>query len=485
VAPQRRKGEQSEIASEERMGIDDGLVGMFLVRRISTTLSALLLLLVTGCGCSSETRRPNVLLISLDTLRADHLGCYGYNRRTSPFLDELASTGLLFTNAFVNSHSTGTSHTTLLSGLYQETHRVQWEPREYGLHKGWTVPASVRMLQEILREEGYDTIGVTEGGYVGRKFGFARGFTKFRDDQPRDIQRTTDVLLELVRGRQHTGRPLFLFLHTYQVHAVYGSPEHYRQKFADRTEIPGDGNLWKRVAHVVTTYMNRAEALDGNVINTLRSLYDAAIRYSDETLRDFFNKLSQLGFFENYLIVITADHGEEFGEHGGLQHRGVLFEELIHVPLILKGTRVPAGRRQNELVGSVDVAPTILKYCGIEPPARMPGRDLLTDRHPRQFIFAQYGNIAYAVRGYRWKFIKAVPLHEGASLNDPFERMLFDLENDPGERRNVADERPEIARRLESQLEMLLAASSSSVTPEQRRLSNEEIDRLRSLGYLR
>ncbi len=452
--------------------------------------AALAVLLALGlCGCSHKPQRragpPNVLLISVDTLRADRLGCYGYERPTSPFLDEFAEEAALFENAIVNCHSTGPSHTTMLTGLYQETHRVQWDPRLYRLHKGWAVPAGAPMLQEILRENGYETLGVTEDGYVGRSFGFARGFHRFRDDQPRDVRSSAQALMEFVRQRKSPEKPLFLFFHTYQVHGVYRSPERYRRELARHVRLPGEGDLWKRVDYIITEYMNRARELDPRTIASLSRLYDAAIRYADDALRDLLADLEDEGFFDGeYLIVITADHGEEFGERGGLQHRGVLFEELIHVPLIIRGTRIPAGRR-TDLAATADIAPTILRYCGIDPPAWMPGRDLFGGTAAPDFIFTQYGNIAYALRGHRWKLIDAIPIHAGAGFDDPFQLMLFDLENDPGETRNLAAERTDIAREWKARLDRFRKTLSEVKMPGERQLSEKEIERLRSLGYMR
>ena len=165
--------------------------------------------------------------------------------------------------------------------------------------------------------------------------------------------------------------------------------------------------------------------------------YDAEIRFTDDTLRELFDELETRGFFEDALVVVTSDHGEEFAEHGSLLHQGYLYEELLRVPLILQGERVPPGRVESGLVSSIDIAPTILAYAGLPVPDAMAGRDLLGERVVPRPVFAQYGPRRYALRTDRWKLIED-------RLRDRIE--LYDLEADPGETRNLAGEEPERGR---------------------------------------
>ena len=161
------------------------------------------------------------------------------------------------------------------------------------------------------------------------------------------------------------------------------------------------------------------------------ALYDGEIRYTDDTLRRMFLELEQIGFFENYVAIITSDHGEEFGEHGGLIHPATLYDEVLRVPLILRGTALPRGKVDARLVSSVDIAPTVIGVAGLRIPEHMAGRDLLgeVDHSDEGAVFSQYGGFRYAVRTRNWKLIRNM---------SPLSLELYDLRTDPKEKRNLA-----------------------------------------------
>ena len=182
-----------------------------------------------GQAKSSAPSLPNILLISLDACRADHLSCYGYARKTSPFLDALAAQGTRFARAFCNTHGTGPSHATLLMSLYQETHRMEYTSHPGSL-PGDPVPPDAMMIQEFLHARGYTTLGITDGGQLASGYGFHRGFDVY-DDDGGGIVRGCRKLTDLVRAHIGGGRPLFIFYHTYEVHSPYLPPEHLRNVF--------------------------------------------------------------------------------------------------------------------------------------------------------------------------------------------------------------------------------------------------------------
>jgi arylsulfatase len=437
-------------------------------RRISLSLGLVVGILLTGCGATDEARGPlpNILVISLDACRADHLGCYGYPRPTSPFLDSLAHRGLRFAQAYANTHGTAPSHTTILSSLYQETHRV-----EYSSLRG-VVPPEAVMMQEVLAARGYVTLGVTDGGRMGRKFGFARGFEAF-DDGGRGVASGSRRLVELIRQHSGAGRPIFAFYHTYEIHSPYLPPDEYRGLFGqfESTFVPSSENLLE-VAHAARRRLGKAD------LEYLEAMYDAGIRYTDDTLRQRFAELEELGFFDRYLLVVTADHGEEFAEHGGLLHRDLLYEELIRVPLIVAGSGVPQGRVEGRLVSSIDIAPTVLGYAGLPVPETMAGTSLLEmPRGEEPVVVSQYRNLRYALRRREWKLIEST---------SPPGLELFNLREDPAETRNMASERPELAARLQSQLAQWRRAQQPGALAETGSvsLSEEERRRLKALGYL-
>ena len=336
----------------------------------------LLVVFVLGVtlGCQTESKRPNVLLISLDTLRADHLSCYGYHRQTSPFLDELASRGVLFKNAFVNTHGTPQSHATILSSQYQETHKVMFKFLRAG-RRASAVPANpvpnrIVLLQEILRGNGYVTLGVTDGGYMAENFGFARGFAEFRDDRD-GVQAGTGKLISMVQRYAQDDQPIFALLHTYEIHMPYTPPERYRTIFGQFS------SKFVPIYENVKPLKNDASALSKDDLEAMEGMYDGGIRFVDDTLRRMFSALAEIGFLDNYIVVITSDHGEEFGEHGGLEHSPTLYDELLRVPLIIAGSGVPGGRVDERMASSIDIVPTILNHAGVEVDIPFEGMDLL------------------------------------------------------------------------------------------------------------
>lgn len=433
----------------------------------------------TMCHKASDSQKekqrlPNVLLISLDACRADHLSCYGYNRKTSPFLDEIASDGIRFSNAFANTHGTKPSHTTILTSLYQETHKVAYHAIEEKPPLD-PVPTQVLMLQEILKVYGYITLGVTDGGQLGHEFGFDRGYIEY-DDQGGGVISGCQKLVELISKYQSIGNPIFAFYHTYEVHSPYFPPENYKHIFgAYRSEfIPTSENLLK----VTDTAWRDLSKKD---IEFLKAMYDSEIRFTDDTLRTTFDKLKKLGFLKNCIVVITADHGEEFGEHGGVLHRKHLYDELLKVPLIISGTDLPKGKVDERLASSVDIVPTVLAYLGLKARTPMAGRDLLAFRskspEAEEAVFSQYGNLRYSIRTRNWKFIETIKPHK---------LELCDLRQDPQEQMNIAIQYPNVITLFRSLLETwkknqfdLLIQKEGKV-----RLTKELIDRLRSLGYV-
>ena len=436
----------------------------------SVAVAVLACALAWGCSDEEPGTAPNVLLISLDACRADHLGSYGYSRDTSPFLDRIAAEGLRFEWAFVNTHGTPPSHTTILSSLYQETHRVQLNDLKTLAH--FRIPDGVRLLQEHFRDAGYQTLGVTAGGWMSADFGYSRGFDFF-DDRATTIDDGAQRIVELVRQGAGDNRPLFAFLHTYEIHSPYDSPPAYRSLWG---EFPSRFEASSKNLQEINNHQLEANDADRRFIT---SMYDAGIRYTDDVLRVMFSELESLGFFENYIVVITSDHGEELGERGAYLHRKLLFDDLIRVPLILRGSRVPADVVSTELVSSIDIAPTLLAYAGIDVTERMEGRDLLSGEPAvPDAIFSQYGSRRYAIRTKDWKLI----INTRRSV-----AKLYDLRNDPQERENVFARYPETARELESRLlewrDELPRLNALTSEPDVE-ITDEQIERLRGLGYV-
>jgi arylsulfatase A-like enzyme len=432
-----------------------------------------ILLCCAACARPSiEAGPPNILLISIDALRADHLSCYGYDRQTSPVLDELAAEGTRFSRAFVNTHGTPPSHTTLLSSLYQESHRVGIDSASVA---GRSVPGGVEMVQEIFAGAGWHTLAVTGGGFMSSKYGFSRGFETYFD-RTRSIDQGAKILSKHLRPLLRDDRPVFAFLHTYQVHSPYAPPRRFRRLFGEYR-----GTVKATSGALLEIQREAAKVLTREDFEYLESLYDGEIRYTDEILGKLLASLEAIGFLDNAIVVVTSDHGEEFGEHGGVLHGGKLFEELLHVPLIIGGAGIDRGVVDPSLVSLVDIAPTLLSLAGLEIPDAMEGRSVFdrpaSEQWQGQRVFAQYGDQLYCVRTPRWKLIQRTSNQRV---------KLFDLHRDPGEQRNLSARRPDLSSALLAELEewrvrrpQLDLGSRQDVE-----LTEEMVEELRALGYV-
>ena len=341
---------------------------------ISTTLFVVMAL--SGCGAREQNQGPprptrgtsarGVVLISFDTLRADRLGVYGYQRPTSPNFDRLAKRGTLFERAMAQYPSTLTSHMSLFTGFYPQEHRV--------LPPSTVLAASIETLPERFLAHGFRTAGHTEGGFVAGGYGFRRGFEQFTDtayQADTDIERTFDRGLEFLRALEPDERFL-LFLHTYTVHDPYEPPAAYKEMFwsdPPPETFASSGENLRRV--------NRGELeLSEEGLAYFEAMYDASVRYADKALGEFVRGLEQMGLLADTVLVLTSDHGEEFMEHGRMAHTQI-YPESIHVPLLIVGPGVSEGYSVSSLVELVDLAPTLYELAAIPLPSNLSGESLV------------------------------------------------------------------------------------------------------------
>lgn len=311
---------------------------------------------------------PDVVLVSIDTLRPDHLSSYGHDRPTSPFIDSLASQGVRFEHARSPSPWTLPAHTTMFTGQLPTTHYVV----EDGLRLADTEP----VLPDLLRARGYATGAAVGTLFVSRMYGFHRGFVHFEDfgihgkkvnlQGQTDTKAIVDDLASYVQSAP-ADRPLFLFLHTYDAHYEYDPPEPYASMF-DRAPEPTDP-AYRSYNHYKKHPLTK-EQLDHQIAQ-----YDESIRYIDDQLKRLDGVLKKAG--RNVRWVITADHGEEFGERGSWGHGHTLYAEQLRIPLIVSGPGVPKGKVVAEPVGTQDIAVTLASWAGVADQLRRPdGIDL-------------------------------------------------------------------------------------------------------------
>lgn len=331
------------------------------MNRLLTRTLAVLVMCLASSACSKQPNPGralcpgcNVVLISMDTVRADHLGTYGYERPTSPNVDRLARRSFVFENAMSQSAWTLPAHGSMMTGVYPGRLGVTHYPAARRL------PRSVPMLAEAFKEAGYATAGFTGGGFVAGHFGFSRGFDKYVSKGRRFEHNMPQALEWLAENK---GRPFFLFLHGYNAHRPYYSLA------ADKEAVglPSDAPRERR-AFCLKGNRERPENLEEIV-----RYYDAALHSGDRQVGRFLDALKQKRLMKDTIILITSDHGDEFFEHGNCDHVRFLYREVINVPYILYVPGLsPRGKRVETLIpASISVPRTLLDAVGIE--SGMPG----------------------------------------------------------------------------------------------------------------
>ena len=306
----------------------------------------------------------NVILISIDTLRADHLGIYGYQKEISPNIDSLAREGVVFKNAFAQSSWTLPSHASMFTGRY---------PQQIGVEIFSDRLPENSTITEVLRKANYKTAAFTSGTFVNSDHGFSQGFSEFAEfDDWQDANYLTDKAIEWLTINQQEKK--FLFLHYFHVHDPY-SP---REDSVRTLDPKYSGNLTSfNISQIVK--LNKGETkLSRTDLNHIKTLYDSEINELDNSLGKFFEQLKKTGLDENTIIIIVGDHGEEFGERGiWAMHAYSLYDELIKIPMIIKIPNLYQGKEVSGLVELVDIPPTILALLGLEDSMEHSGQNLI------------------------------------------------------------------------------------------------------------
>ena len=441
---------------------------------------------------TERKRLPNIVLVSLDTLRADHLSVYGYTRDTSPNMKAMFDEqGLVVENCFAPEVTTLDSHATMMSGLYPDS-AVQ--PGLLGIHRG------VTMLAELLADEGYRTAAFTENAFVAAELGFRRGFEVYSENggiEAKGIERIAANSLGFVREtfdrgiawvEEHADRPMFVFLHTYQVHSPYTPAPRWAALFPS----PEGASPARR-------------DMDA---------YDAEIAYTDSEVARLLKAIDRALPADDTILIVLSDHGEEFGEHGRRYHGGTLANETLRVPLMLRAPgRLPAGQRRTGPVGLVDLVPTLLELLDIEEPYPLQGRSVLAHlRHDQALPTTPLYSVADSPFTMTYKGVdkswqppaRAVTLWPDRLLSekkdDGRRYWLFDLSSDPGQTKDLyefADQGPQLKRLLEqwpavaaARKNELSRSLQSRATAHRRPrsdangLGEDKIRKLKALGYL-
>jgi len=429
--------------------------------------AAVFLVALTGLSATLELQTsrkagtgitPSVLLITLDTVRADHIGCYGYSRIETPTIDRLASDGVRFENAYTQVPITLPSHAVILTGTY---------PMFSGMRDFTSppLPVSIPTLAEMLRRSGYQTAAFVSSFVLNAMWGLNRGFEVYDDDMGIDTNHPRFLFLLARRGDYTTDRfltwlgrngnkPFFAWLHLYDAHSPYRSPEPYHSRYSGRP-------------------------------------YDGAIAFDDAQVGRVIDRLRALNLYDNTLIVLLSDHGESLGEHGESEHGFFVYNATIHIPLVLKlPKQASRSLAVSQPVSSLDVASTVAQICKV-PAAEsgsLQGRSLLGTTvlgglraGPLQAVYAES---FYPLHSFGWHPLRALVTAELKYIDAP-RPELYDLKRDPGERVNIVAGNSATATALRDDLTDMgrkFAAPERNSLPAT--LDAETLEKLKSLGYV-
>ncbi len=412
-------------------------------------LLALAAALALWFGRSRHPGRPNVLLVTIDTLRADHVGAYGYGGASTPVLDALAARGVRFARANAAVPLTGPSHSTILTGLYPPVHGVRD-------NVVFPLDASHPSLASLLKGQGYRTGGFVSAYPVAGSFGFNQGFQEFSegfheaaDPAAGGAERPANETVEAALAwlRKDSEAPFLAWLHLYDPHTPYKPPAPFDAAFKDRP-------------------------------------YDGEIAFADQQLGRIMDWLKETGREADTVVAVVADHGESLGEHDEATHAILIYEATLHVPFIIAGPGIATNVVVDVPVGTVDLAPTILGLLNLTPPSRLNGRDLGPAlRGQRLAPQALYAESLFARLNCRWSSLRAL-LDGDWKLIQGAEPELFNLAEDPSESKNLAAADP--ARTAKMQEALRVAVGSMAPGGDRARaaaVSPEQAERLKSLGY--
>lgn len=410
----------------------------------------ILLIALASISCAPK-EKYNVVLIVMDAVRADHLGCYGYQRDTSPAIDQLARQGVLFTQAFAQGPATRYSIASLFTSTYPSVHKIC----EFAA----VLPDEFTTLAEVLKSRGYATAAFVPLTYLKRTFNMDQGFELYDDDS--FLEEGELALDEQIFSwlKNASDRPFFAYLHYMGGHAPYSPPAPYDTMFWEGP-VPEPMKEFVKEFFLARHKNPFAAGLrpDLEAARYMISQYDGEIRYTDERIKGFLQHLEDLKLSERTLVIVMADHGEGFSDHGKFFHETGLYDELIHVPLIMRLPKaIPPGRKIFSSVRIIDIMPTILDLLHIRNPPQAQGASLWpviqgksnADRDCYSEALQPGGARAY-FKAVRTKAYKLIEMTYPERDSPGYE--LYDLKSDPKEQVNLIGLRPQIEDMLKKKL---------------------------------
>jgi arylsulfatase A-like enzyme len=456
----------------------------------ATALAHSLICPLLGCRADPQ-KNPSVIVVMVDALRADYLGTYGFKGGVSPNLDRLAAESVVFENAFSQAPWTKPSVATLFTSLYPLAHgltdQAEQSPGGKSALRTGVLTAQAVTMAEVFRAADYRTAAFVGNSWLDAAFGFDQGFETY--ETPRNTRALLDKATAWLDSIP-SGTPFFLYLHLMDVHTPYFAQEKDYRVLRSSPSLGPDRRLTEAEKRELAAHLRRTQwdtPDDREWLNGWKAKYAGGVRTVDRNLALFLEYLRQADILDASLLVLTADHGEEFREHDFWEHGAGLCEHQLHVPLWIRRPGVEgAGRRVTEVVSLVDLMPTLLSLASLPAPSSLQGSDfstLLVGEDPAygggvSFATALQGDPGlHSVRDSRYRL-----LWEG----DTDMLQLFDVDSDPDEEHDIAPRNPELAealrRRLVAHIESVSAQTplSGETTP----LIKEIEERLESLGYL-
>jgi arylsulfatase A-like enzyme len=413
----------------------------------------------------------NLILISLDTLRADHIGAWGYGRPTTPRLDEFFSEATVFRRAVAQANATIASHASLFTSQYPTS-----------VVFGTKLLEGTHTLAQQLHSAGFQTGAEVDGGNLSREFGFDRGFESYQDSRG-SAQDLVDRAENWVEA--HADAPFFLFLHTYEPHTPYNDRREHVELFGDAARFTEE----ELGASFFADLEEKGVRVSDGDLQEFIARYDAGIRRTDDAIGGFLDFLDQRGLLETTLIVLTSDHGEEFLEHGRFGHFQIFLDPNLRVPLAFRLPGSP-GRVFEETVELTDIIPTVRQLFGLPLLEGFVGRDLSP-----QILFGARpdpSRVAYSQAGFGRGFHTVIDgRHQLLVKRDTGRAELFDLESDPQARVNIASEFPGKVAELRAVLDSRLSASQAAGHARRQRVRQKPLElderrqqELKALGYI-
>ena len=448
-----------------------------------------------------DSDAPNIVLIVIDTLRADHLSQYGYVEETSPGLDKLASESVIFENAYSTSSWTIPATASIHSGLHPVRHGA--------VQKGDKLSMKIQTIAEQLKWAGYETVGFSDNIHISTKADFDQGFDTFFDYPSKDALTYPDMSIMMDRARAWVRRhqdaeyPFFVYMQPMNCHGPYKVPESHRRNLLNRApsrrfkyyKSPMNEIMWKGK-------LEKRKRVTGPYLKSLVEQYDTAVRYATDQVGQFLSYLAEHDLYEDTMIIVTADHGEELFDHGGFSHGYTLFNEVVRVPLIVKLPQQTASTRVPAIVSLLDIYPTIVSILDVDVKTRLDGHSILpffatVNRSfgidtgggkdsflKRALLLSLNWKSRGVIRGWVNRKYKYLDIdHDYAGRRS--EKLLFHLPNDPEEQHNIGKKKRDAMKRLREKLaERWHAYARNQRFSSENIIDHMNVEALKALGYV-